>query len=380
MAVRWYAALAVLLTLAFLILAADRAGLVRLPWRPAPEAGLHSVSLRPTWTIDLETGDQGTPQADLRWGMAARDQPYLEAYERSSGRGALIAEVGDRRWEDLDEPALAKLNYAANRYSAWGPDAPVRKGAVFAVRTMEGNFAKMRVAEIGNSYQLRLEWLLYPVQRTVPDQPAGTAAPPGPALAWLAARDEALAAYRAKRYQEALDACGRAVAAAEQAGAEHHALALVTCGGLMELHRRAAQQMEVWLKSGVAIAMKLDQQAIAAALGPREFMLKERALRMLGVFYRDQDRPREAAEQFALAVDTVRAMPPLEMGEQHLALRADLYDLGVALAQLGLRSTARQALGEAREYYVKTEPDHPTLKAIDDQLRRLEEPARDPDK
>src|SRR6185295_4815178 len=141
----------------------------------------------------------------------------------------------------------------------------------------------------------------------------------------------------------------------------------------MALQRRAARQMEDWLRQSVAIATKLDQQAIVAALGPREFMLKERCLRMLGVYYRDQNRPREAAENFALAVDTVRAIPPLEMGAQRLALRSDLYELGLVLAQIGLRGTARHALAESRELYLQTEPNHATLKAIDAQLRRLEE-------
>jgi hypothetical protein len=122
--------------------------------------------------------------------------------------------------------------------------------------------------------------------------------------------------------------------------------------------------------------MKLEQRAIVAALGPREAMLKERALRMLGVFYRDQNRPRLAAENFARAVDTVRAMPPPETADRRLALRSDLYDLGVALAQMGLRGTARQALAESRELYLKSEPNHPTLKAIDAQLQRLDEPAK----
>ena len=375
MAVRLYFSFAVLLTLGMLIYAADRGDYVRMPWRPAPEAELQSATLRATGTVDLETGNQGTPRADLHWGMAARDQPYLGAFQRGSDKAALIAEVGAARWEDLDEAALAKLSYSANQYSAWGPDAPVRKGALFGVRTAEGNFAKVRIADISDNYRLRLEWLLYSTAKTTSDDPEKTAVP-GPSLTWQASRDEALAAYRAQRYQEALDACGRAVETAEKAGAAHHALALVTCGSLLALHRRASKQMEQWLKQGVAVSTKLDQRQIVSALGPREGMLKERALRMLGVFYRDQNRTREAAENFALAVDTVRAMAPPETADHRLALRGDLYELGTALAKLGLRGTARQALGEAREYYLKSEPGHPTLQSIDSQLQRLEEPAK----
>ena len=94
--------------------------------------------------------------------------------------------------------------------------------------------------------------------------------------------------------------------------------------------------------------------------------------RKLGLSYRDQNRPREAAQYFALAVDTARAAPPPETVEQRLALRADLFDLGVALAQLGLRGTALQAFGESREYYLKTDPNHPALKEIDGKINRLQ--------
>ena len=259
---RLFAACAALVTLVVLAFAAEREGLIRMPWRPAPEAATPSAPLWPTW------------------------KPY---------------------------PAPGKQ-----------VGAPL----------------------------------------------PSTAAAPG----WLALRDEALAAFGAQRFQEALDACGRAVAAAEPAGAAHHALALLTCGGMMGLHRRASRQAEDWLRQAVAITAQLDQQAIVAALGPRESMLKERGLRMLAVFYRDQNRRREAAANFALAVEAVRALPPPETSAHWMALRSDLYDLGVVLAQLGLRGTARQALSEARGYYLNTEPKHPTLKAIDEQLKRLEEP------
>lgn len=375
MAVRFYFAFAVLVALGMLLYAADRRDIVRLPWRPALEAGLQTATLRPTWTLDLESGEQGTPAADLHWGMAARDQPYLGAFQRGTRRGALIADAGAARWEDLDAAALAKLDYAPNQFSAWGPDAPVRRGALFAVRTAEGNFAKLRIADIGEGYRLRVEWLLFPVRNENPE-PAGkmAAVVPGPALTWQSQRDEALAAYKAQRYQEALDACGRAVETAQQAGAAHQALALVSCGSLLALHRRASKQMEAWLRQAVAVSSKLGQKEIVSALGPREFLLRERALRMLGVFYRDLNRTREAAQQFALAVDFVRSLPPPETADHRLALRGDLYELGTALAKLGLRGTARQALGEAREYYLKTEPNHSALKNIDVQLQRLRDP------
>ena len=74
-----------------------------------------------------------------------------------------------------------------------------------------------------------------------------------------------------------------------------------------------------------------------------------------------------------MAEPETTSKPP---NERRLALRSDLHDLGMALAQMGLRGTARQALGEARELYLKTEPNHPALQAIDAQLQRLQESAK----
>lgn len=326
--------------------------------------------MRPTGTLDLETGGQGTPQADLHWGMQGRDLPYLAPRE-----GALIAQADRARWTALDAAALARLDYSAGRLSAWGPDAPVRKGAVFGVRTREGNLAKVRVKDIRRNASLDVEWVLYAQARAEKKAPAAKPempARPGPPLAWQAARDEALAAYRDHRPEDAFETCGRAIEAAAKAGEAQQALALVTCGGLLELHRRYPERIEDWLTQGRSIAEKLEQSTIVAQLGPREALLKERAYRMLGLFYRDHNRTGEAAENFARAVDAVRALPPPETAEDRLALRSDLYELGTALAKLGLRGTAQRALREAREYYLKSEPGHPTLRSIDAQLRRLE--------
>jgi len=345
--------------------------------------GVHSARVRPTWTLDLETGAQGTAAADLHWGMKSRDDPYLAAYG-----GALIART-EASWEALDARALALLSYAQSSFSARGPGAPVQKGAVFGVWTRAGNVAKLRVKDIRADYSLVVEWQVFPAPAPIvvepraekpatepskaKPKPAGKAKPAAnPSLAWQALRDEALAAYREQRPEDAYEACGKAVAASAGAGEAHRALALVTCGGLLDLHRRYPEQIEDWLKQGKALALKLDQKAIVGALGPRESMLKERALRMLGVFYRDRGRPRDAVDNFALAVDTVRAMPPPETADQRLALRSDLHDLGSALARLGYRGTARRALEESREIYLRTEPNHPALKSIDAQLKRLE--------
>jgi hypothetical protein len=127
-------------------------------------------------------------------------------------------------------------------------------------------------------------------------------------------------------------------------------------------------------------ALKLAQPAAARPAPDRVAMPKQSPAwlqvrdeaRKLGISYRDQSRPREAAQYFALAVDTVRAIPPPETAEQRLALREDLFDLGVALAQLGLRGTALKALGESREYYLKTEPNHPALKEIEQKISQLQ--------
>jgi len=367
--------IAALVLLGALLFAGYRSGLLRLP--AADKPGVKTAMVPPTGTLDLETGEQGTPKADLQWALAAPGRPALHPL-----LGALIAPGGSVRWEHIGAVYLAGLRYSAAWHAASGPEATMRPGEVFAVRTGEGNLAKIRVAEIRGNFDLQLEWVLYaPPPGAAAPSPAAAAVPaaaapatpesPNPSLAWRALREEALAAYRAKRYDDALQACDLAIAAARDAGGVAHVAALAGCGGLLGLHRHAPQKIEGWLKQAVALAEPLAPEAIEAVLGPGEALLKQRCRRMLGVFYRDQNRPREAATQFALAIEAVRAFAPPETGEHRLALRSDLFDLGMLLAQLGYGETARRALAESREYYLKTEPQHSALTAIEEQERRL---------
>src|SRR5262249_52479558 len=135
MAKQGYMALAVALVIGALAYAFwDEGG--EPPWDPR---GVHSARVRPTWTLDLETGGQGTAGADLPWGMKARDDPFLAA----SG-GALIART-DASWDSLDARSLPGLAYTTDRFSERAPGTPLRKGAVFGVRTRGGSFAKVRV-------------------------------------------------------------------------------------------------------------------------------------------------------------------------------------------------------------------------------------------
>src|SRR5262249_10302469 len=139
-----------------------------LPWDPR---GLHSARVRPTWTLDLETGEQGTPGADLHWGMKSRDDPYLAT---QNGAGIARANVG---WDALDVRALDSLAYQPDAFPARGPDAPVKKGAVFAVRTRGGNLAKLRVKDIRGDYSLVVEWRVFPAAAVAQAQPRMEKAP-----------------------------------------------------------------------------------------------------------------------------------------------------------------------------------------------------------
>src|SRR5690349_13472969 len=140
---RAYMAFAGALLLALLAYAFWDEAAPLLPW---DRYAVHSARVRSTWTLDLETGEKGTPHADLHWGMKSRDDPYL-----ATVNGAWIA-LPRAGWEALDARALDALVYQPNTYSARGTDAPVKKGAVFAMRTRAGNFAKLRVKDIRGDY------------------------------------------------------------------------------------------------------------------------------------------------------------------------------------------------------------------------------------
>lgn len=341
---------------------------------------LREATVPPTYTFDLESGRVGGFQgtSDLFWQATTRSERCL----RPSVDGkAWIAPLADQEFDIVDPARLATLVYSSRCIIHTNSGGELKKGLAFAVRTVEGNFAKVRVVGIGAHNELALEWRVFESLATAlhqkgvtgarPPHGQSASAPDNPSLAWRTMLDSARGAYRERRYDDAVLACERAIDTARTAGAVLHAAALTGCGSMGALHYQAPLKVEAWLLQAAYVAEPLSQAEIVSTLGLDEALLKERGRRMLGLFYRDHKRPREAAQEFALAIDAVRALGPPETGIHRMALRSDMFDLGVALARLGDNENARQAFAESRKYYIETEPQHPYLKVIADEEQRL---------
>lgn len=230
---------------------------------------LYTLKLRPSYIVDLETGELSN-EGSLRWSMQNRDaRPLLSAYQ-----GSMIALAGGKAWEDIDAPYLAALPYTATSYPA---------GEVLAVRTPRGQLAKVRVRRMGEGWELDTQWVVYPA-------PANSA--PTPWAEAMRRREEALAAYRARDYGGVVQACHAGIAAAARAGegGPVHAQALIQCGSFLELARYAPAEAGAWLQRGVSFAEALGTERITATLGPLEVEMQQRGLRALETLKRESAR------------------------------------------------------------------------------------------
>jgi hypothetical protein len=116
--------------------------------------------LKGTWLFDLDTGTQEgvAPGADIWW-----EQMTATARQMTPTNGATIINLGAVAYASLSAAGLQNLPYAATPVP--GNDDVTNKlvaGVVFAVKTTQGNFAKVRVDAYG--YDLTITWTTYQLQ------------------------------------------------------------------------------------------------------------------------------------------------------------------------------------------------------------------------
>ena len=116
-----------------------------------------STVLKGTWAFDLENGTQGGVGAnfDIWW-----DQKTAVARDMTPQNGAGIINLGIVDFNSINADSLQKLIYSTTPIP--GNNDPSNKlvpGDVFAVRTAQGNFAKVKVLSYG--YDLGIQWVTY---------------------------------------------------------------------------------------------------------------------------------------------------------------------------------------------------------------------------
>ena len=126
---------------------------------PTPTIVAQSAStvLKGTFTFDLDTGTEGGTGAnyDIFW-----EQMTTVLRQMAVMNTAQIVNLGAVDFNSLTAPALASLTYASTPID--GNNDATNKltvGDVFAVRTTNGNYAKVKVLAYG--YDLTIQWVTY---------------------------------------------------------------------------------------------------------------------------------------------------------------------------------------------------------------------------
>lgn len=299
------------------------------------------ASVRPSFTLDLESGTVGgSPAADLWWHFVTRDERYLDG--RS---GALLALIDDLSFEQADESFLKRIRYVQTSLRASGTNPPVRPGAVIAVRTMEGNHAKVRVLEAASgAAELKLEWLVYV-------SPQGKQPVANAAIGWEGKMQEALAAYRAKRPDDAERLHAEALAGAETFGTDNPRVALVLQRmGSMYWSMRRFEESERRLVRAAAILEGVKQSDLVEQLGLPNVFLVADVHRMLGVVYREQEKHEAASKHFLSASQAAQSLKlGASLDMRGMAIASNALDHAMAECQLGRNDEARKALQLARQ-------------------------------
>ncbi len=131
-----------------------------LPPGTGPPTGWNRATLPATYAIDLETGavrDSTESARDLWWEAKTQTEFCLCPY-RLNNRDPLFAPVPAAELEALGADRAATLGYSADGFLPGYHLNELVPGFGFAVRTSEGNFAKVRLVKLNADRSLTLDW------------------------------------------------------------------------------------------------------------------------------------------------------------------------------------------------------------------------------
>ncbi|RNC72666.1 MAG: hypothetical protein ED859_01515 [Desulfuromonadales bacterium] len=121
---------------------------------PATTISSGTGTLRGTWLFDLDTGTEGTT-GDVWW-----EQVNTVVRKMVPRGGAQIAYLGVVSFTAVGPAQLLDLTYGSTAITGDNNASNLLvPNAVFAVRTNQGNFAKVRIVSYG--YNLQIQWVTY---------------------------------------------------------------------------------------------------------------------------------------------------------------------------------------------------------------------------
>ena len=122
--------------------------------------------LKGTWAWDIDAdADEPGESMDIWWEHVNEHERYLVP---TYGSG--LAVIKDKKFEDIDLSYLEQIELGGDRISASDENPVIDVGTILAVRTTQGNLAKMEVTGFeppdGNrkKYNMKLRYVLYETQ------------------------------------------------------------------------------------------------------------------------------------------------------------------------------------------------------------------------
>lgn len=293
---------------------------------------LSRAVLLPSYVIDLESGKQkeATPKSrDLWWQAMTASQRCLCPMINS---GALLASLPPEAFDSADGTALAGLEYSTDGFPHSDAGGQVKPGLTLAVKTVEGNYAKVRVVEIQPGNLLKIEWRLFETK-------AKALPAPNPTVEVPKLLEKALNEIYKKNKVGSKQHLDQAVELAGQLdpGSLPRIRGLSRAGtlywslreyGTAEENLRAAVQ-DIDLFEG-------QHKTEPAAKKQVPWDVARSAYRMLGIVLRTEQRFAESVpwlEQAIERADAATPGSPNERGQKYLALASDLFELSSAQCQ-----------------------------------------------
>lgn len=318
-----------------------------LPPGMGPAEGWRRATVPASYAIDLETGavkESEESARDLWWEAKTQTEFCLCPY-RFNNRNVVFAPVPAAEVDALGADRAATLQYSDNGFPMQSQARESAPGLGFAVRTSEGNFAKVRVVKFGADRSLTLDWrMLGPV--TVKSAPTRN-----PSLESRRLLEEVRANLRGGKDPE------RAAALLDevlplvnqyQEGGRERIEALNEVGQLYWSARRTDTALAVVTQAEAEISR---HQAEAGAR-PLPWRAVYETYWWLGVLNRDQARFAEAIpwlEQAAVLARGASVADHNEEGLRIMSLTSSLSELAQITCRLGQKDAARQYKHDLQE-------------------------------
>jgi len=112
------------------------------------------VTIRGTWSCDLDRGKETMTGADFFWEQATRTVRYL-----TPRNGAKFRVLGKRDFNTITESYLKRVRYSTAKIIASTTRNSLPRGTVVACLTNEGRYCKFLIESYG--YNLTISWVTY---------------------------------------------------------------------------------------------------------------------------------------------------------------------------------------------------------------------------